>query len=275
MNDKRRRDDNFVRNVLNQTSGSPCQRAAGLLPGLVDRELETLDRQLVQAHLEHCEGCRAVALALGWLGTLLPDMAEVDPGPSFTAAVLAKTSRSEKAVENAVRSGATIGPAGLMDRLGRWWEKQILKPQFALQFAYVATVVLVLLTALPVSPLRGTPEKALDVMQAGPGSVPVFREATQWVDDRADGAIGHTRSALGRRIDQATVALDRRNSRSREPRQELVAHLREAGIYLRAGELGEAGYELMQTAQSGKNAWVAWWVTPVDSTEARSKAQDD
>ena len=156
-----------------------------------------------------------------------------------------------------------------MDRLGRWWEKQILKPQFALQFAYVATVVLVLLTALPISPLRGTPEKALDVMQAGPSSISVLRDAQNWVDDQADGAIGQTRSVLGRRIDRVSDDLDRRGVRSSDLRQELVLHLREAGTYLRSGELGEAGYELMQTAQSGKQAWVAWWVAPEDSTEVQ------
>ena len=91
MNDRRRRNEDFVKNVLQRTSGSACERALNLLPELSDHQLEDLDRQLVQAHLEHCEGCRQVAVALGWLGSLLPDMAILEPGPDFTAAVLAGT----------------------------------------------------------------------------------------------------------------------------------------------------------------------------------------
>ena len=57
----------------------------------MDGDLEGMDRELVQAHLEHCDPCRSVAVTLGWLEPLLPGMAEIDPGPAFTARVLAQT----------------------------------------------------------------------------------------------------------------------------------------------------------------------------------------
>ena len=82
-----RRDDRkkeFVRDVLNRTSGSPCRRALELLPGLTDGALASLDRQLVQQHLEHCAGCRTVALVMTRLGDDLVSLADLDPGPGFT-----------------------------------------------------------------------------------------------------------------------------------------------------------------------------------------------
>jgi hypothetical protein len=262
MNDRRRRDEDFVRNVLDRTSGSPCERAAGMIPDLVDHTLEGLDRQLVQAHLEHCPGCRALAVTLGWLNPLLPSMAVLDPGPDFTAAVLARTTGAATAAEKAVRGGATIGPAGLMDRLGRWWQQQILKPQFAMQFAYVATVVLVLLTALPVSPLRGTPEKALQVMQAGPGAIPFLATTGQWLNGRSEAVTGAIEGKINSRWQAVAADLAQRRDRSSEPRAQLSAHLAEAIGRLRAGEPGQVGYELIQTAHSVHDAWNSWWRAP-------------
>lgn len=255
----RRRDEDFVRSVLGQTSGSPCGRAAGLLPGLVDHQLPDLDRRLVQAHLEHCEGCRAVAVTLGWLGTLLPTMAELEPGPDFTAAVLARTTGAASPAEKAVRSGATIGPAGLMDRLGRWWEAQVARPRFALQFAYIATVVLVLLTALPVSPFRAAPDKALEVVQAGPGSIPVVGAAERALRTRTDRLQDRARTVAGSRWEAVRGGFRDRGERSSAPREALTLHLGQAWGRVRSGDLGQAGYELMQAAHSGRRAWSSWW----------------
>ena len=259
MNDNRRRDEDFIKNVLERTSGSPCQRATSLLPDLADNELEGLDRQLVQAHLEHCPGCRAVAVTFGWLGNLLPDMAILEPGPDFTAAVVARTSQALTPEEKAVRAGVAIGGAGLMDRLGRWWQQQILKPQFALQFAYVATVVLVLLTALPISPFRGTPEKALKVMQAGPAAIPVVGSAQLWVNDRSDALLGKVHGEVKSKWQVLTIDLAQRRDRSRDARGQFGDHLQAAASLVRSGELGQSGYELIQAARSGRSAWAFWW----------------
>ncbi|MBE0566412.1 MAG: zf-HC2 domain-containing protein [Krumholzibacteria bacterium] len=96
MNDRRRdgRRD-FVRDVLARTSGSACARACGLLPDLTDGGLETLDRQLVRRHLEHCAPCRAVAVALGWLGPELAGRAELEPGRQAAVIVAAQAAADE------------------------------------------------------------------------------------------------------------------------------------------------------------------------------------
>nr|MEE4266421.1 zf-HC2 domain-containing protein [Candidatus Krumholzibacteria bacterium] len=261
MNDRRRREDRFVNEVLQRTSGSPCARAEGLLPDLVAHQLEDVDRQLVQAHLEHCYGCRQVALTMGWLGSLLPGLAELDPGPAFTARVLARTTGALSPAEREVRAGGTIGLAGLMDRVGRWWERQIMKPQFALQFAYAATVILVLLTALPISPLRGTPEKALEVMQAGPGSLPLVGQAMVWTNVRVNGLVARPRAAIEEQWQGVVEDLDRRRQRMVQPRQAMEQHLGEAVSRLSEGELSASGYALIQTARSGQDVWRAWWGT--------------
>lgn len=269
MNDRRRQDEDFVKNVLERTSGSPCQRATILLPGLVDQHLEDLDRQLVQAHLEHCEGCRAVAVTLGWLGTLLPDMAILDPGPDFTALVVARTTGEFTPAERAARAGIATGPAGLVDRLGRWWQRQILKPQFALQFAYVATVVLVLLTALPISPFRGTPEKALQAVQAGPGAIPMVGSAQQWVDEGSRTLFGRLQGGVQGQWQILSEDLDGRQARSQESRDQLGEHFQQAVGRVKSGEFGEAGYELIQAARSGRSTWRSWWHNEINDEPKR------
>ena len=97
------------------------------------------------------------------------------------------------------------GAAGLMDRLGRWWQRPDPAPGFALQVAYVATVMLVLLTATPVSPLRGAPRKALSRGQAGPRGLPVVGAGLTWLTERADRrawacATGWTGAGTARRL---------------------------------------------------------------------------
>ena len=101
-----------------------------LLPDLTDGALADLDRQLVQAHLEHCAPCRSLAVTMGWAGPVLPQLAVVDPGPAFTAAVLARTSRRQRLALPAPQA-RPAGLPGLMDRLGRWWGERILQPGFA------------------------------------------------------------------------------------------------------------------------------------------------
>ncbi len=255
----RRRDEKFVQNVLARTSGGACAKALGLLPDLTDHRLEDLDRQLVQAHLEHCAPCRQVAVTMGWLGHLLPTMAEVDPGPVFTAAVVARTSGALSPAEKAVRAGGNFGPAGLLDRLGRWWQRQLEKPQFALQFAYVATVLILALTATPWSPLKQAPGKALGLVQAGPQHIPLVstvldRGESGWqlVMGRVGGQMADGRRSLGR-------AWTMREERSRQARQATAAHLHSGWDHLGAGDLSEAGYDGLQAARTGAAAWKQWW----------------
>lgn len=251
--DARRREEDFVRGVLERTSGSPCDSARGRLPDLVDDRLEDLDRQLLRAHLEHCPGCRQVAVVLGWLGPELSRLAELDPGPAFTRRVLAATTRAPAPAIAEPWTG----------RLHRWWAERIERPLFALQTAYVATVVLVLLTALPGSPLRGTPGKALEAVHAGPAALPLvwpaLDAATAWVADGTTdvaGSLGGGVSGLWRR---GTASLAARAERATPARARCAQDLEEAVDLAGRGRLGQAGYELLQALRSGRQILTDWW----------------
>lgn len=254
MNDRLNDRERFVRDVMARTSGSPCARAETLLSDLNDGVLADLDRQLVQSHLEHCAPCRSLAVAMARLEPVLPQLAVVDPGPAFTAAVLARTSRRQHlAVPPATaRPG---GVPGLMDRLGRWWGERILTPGFPARVAYAATVVLVLLTAVPGAPLRGVPRTALEVVIAGPAAVPAVAEASTWLDGRwAD-----VRGGVAAQWKVFDGDLDARLARTAEARGQVAAHLGAAWRELEDHRLGEAGYEGLGAIDASRRIWTLWW----------------
>jgi len=260
----RRRDGNrdFVRDVLARTSGSACDRACGLLPDLTDGQLEATDRQLVQQHLEHCAPCRNVAVAMGWLGSELPSLAVLEPGPEFTAAVLGRTSGQTEAAQERRRARlAHSGPGGLMHRFGSWWQDRILQPGFAMQAAYAATVILVLLTSTPISPFRGAPRKALESVQAGPESIPLVGSASGWIAARADSTITSARRDLDGTLERTGNSLGERATRTAPARDQLGTHLVGAGRNLKSGRMGEAGAEILAVLKAGREVWKQWWMT--------------
>lgn len=142
-------DAGFARDVLARTSGSACPRARLLLGGTPDAPLPPVDRTLMEAHLEGCNACRALAAALPAVIETLPALAEVDPGPGFTARVLAAT----------VGSPARALPAPRRDRYLAWWDALATRPRIAWEAAYALTLVLVLVV--------GDPVKAWDSAAAG------------------------------------------------------------------------------------------------------------
>lgn len=255
MNGGRRDGEGFVRGVLARTSGSPCARAETLLPDLTDGMLADLDRQLVQSHLEHCAPCRSVAVALGWAGPVLPQLAAVDPGEAFTASVLARTSRRQRLDLPSPATAKPGGLAGLMDRVGGWWAERILVPGFAPRVAYVATVVLVLLTAVPGAPLRAVPGAALKLMTAGPAALPGTAGAAQWVDAQA----AEGQAVVAGRWDGLAAALRERGERSRPARAQAVAHAAAAWRQLEDRRLSEAGMEGLGALDASRRAWTLWW----------------
>jgi putative zinc finger protein len=262
----RTREEKFVNDVLDRTSGSPCRRAAELLPDLNDGVLVDLDRQLVQAHLEHCTGCRTLAVTLGWLDPLLPKMAELDPGPAFTDRVLARTTQAALGVASGpVTEPGGFGPAGVMDRLGRWWEQQILRPIFPVQVAYAATVVLVLLVGTPLSPFREAPGKILESVQAGPRSVPMIGRfvdsagPVSWAEGQTEQVYRATREGTVGIWRRAGAAVTGSFERSAPDRRLMTAHLGALASDLGGGRLSEAGYEMHQFMKSGRRAWTLWW----------------
>lgn len=160
--------DDLLAAVLEQTAGSACGRAEQLLcesmfPGLEDEHEEErkFDAQLVAAHLEHCAACSALAESLRVASAVLPAFREVDPGPSFTAAVFSATTRATPAP----RPGLLVG----------WWRQWVARPRFAFELAYVATLLLVLIVGNPAATLQAASARTVSAAAAG-----IERARTAW-----------------------------------------------------------------------------------------------
>jgi len=123
--------DDLVASILRATSGSPCRAAEERLPDLVDGALDPVDAELVRGHLVGCVPCAALERALLAVADALPAMAEVDPGRAFTESVLARTSRAPRR------------------RWAKAFQALLLRPRFALEGAYLGSLVLVGVMALP------------------------------------------------------------------------------------------------------------------------------
>ena len=83
----------LTESILARTSGRACGRAQTLLGDLVDGRLQGLDRELVDAHLQQCGECSALARVLIRLGEDLPVFAELRPDAALLGDVLARTVR--------------------------------------------------------------------------------------------------------------------------------------------------------------------------------------
>ena len=144
--------------ILAATSGSPCARAEALLPSVTDGELSAEETALLAAHLAHCAPCWTLAEGLAWLAGALPAMATLEPDAGFTAEVLAAIAQEDE----------RAALARLDERLAAWWRRAWRRPRFATEAAYAGTLIVVAMTATPVSPLREAPERALDLLRQDP-----------------------------------------------------------------------------------------------------------
>ena len=154
--------EDLVAAVLRRTSGdAACRRAEELMCALSfgagdgggEQAPGAFDAQLLEAHLEHCRTCASLAEALQSAATVLPSLADVDPGAGFTARVLAATSRA---------AAGTL-PA----RVGGWWRQWLARPRFAFELAYVATLLLVIVVGNPIAPLQAASERTVSLASAG------------------------------------------------------------------------------------------------------------
>jgi len=121
----------LTRAILDQTSGPVCPRVETGLWDYVRGELNRDDSELIESHLDHCTGCRSVAGNLAMMQQMLPAMAEMDPGESFTREVLRATSKWHP------------GQSSLPIRLRNWWNRTVQRPRFSLEAAYLGTLILV------------------------------------------------------------------------------------------------------------------------------------
>lgn len=119
--------------ILGRTSGPACGQAREGLCDFVDGALPPAELELLAEHLSHCPPCATLAAELGEIEALLPGRAALDPGETFTRGVLEHTSRATfpEPPAHAFRTG--------------WRELLARRPRLALEAAYAATVLIVLL----------------------------------------------------------------------------------------------------------------------------------
>ena len=136
--------------VLERTSGSSCDHVRGSLCDHVDGRAEAVDAELIRMHLSNCEDCATLSIVLTELTAGLPSLAEIDPGEQFTAEVLARTAPSR------ARSARWI------EQFVEGWDRLIQRPRFALEGAYVMTVLLLVILGVPGALLAGAPAKMVE-----------------------------------------------------------------------------------------------------------------
>ena len=122
----------LTRAILERTSGSACESSRDLLCDFADQSLAPVDAELVRLHLDDCGECSALTGAIARLTEELPELAELAPDAAFVDDVLARTLPWRHRLRRRFPVLADLG--GRMVR----------RPRFALEAAYVCTVVLML-----------------------------------------------------------------------------------------------------------------------------------
>jgi anti-sigma factor RsiW len=146
--------DGLTRSILDRTSGgSVCPGVESALWEFAGGQQTPEAAHLIALHLDHCAGCASMAADLASIQDVLPEMAEIDPGESFTRTVILAT------------SGRRAHPPDGRTRFLGWWNRMVQRPRFALESAYVCTVMLLFFLS-PFLPfrdivLRTIPSKAI------------------------------------------------------------------------------------------------------------------
>ena len=223
-----REDVDLTGPVLARTTGSPCERARGLLSSRADAAMEALDSELLRGHLGHCQDCRAVEIALARLAEDLPSLALAEPDARFTGDVLAAT----LPLAARLRRGAR----GARETWSQWMQR----PRFAWEAAYVGAILLGILFWTPGSPLKEVPAQAIALAQVNP--LHALRESplaavpatvSTWSRQAWDAA-GAPVVQSGRDLG---VALSRRLKGAGNASEDLFRHAAQVGQALWSGDL--------------------------------------
>jgi len=198
--------EQFVQGVMARTSGPACESAVARLDDFVDGTLPDDDAQLVGGHLEHCAPCQQLATCMAELRQPLREMATIDPGPAFTAAVLGATTGTVtmpapvRLAGDRALAAATTASAGILRRLSDAWHSFVDSPRFTVEAAYICTLILVLLCGTPISPFRGAPQQAMALAEINPA-----RSAVTMAGDLARQQGPALWSPLATRVSQSTL----------------------------------------------------------------------
>jgi hypothetical protein len=174
--------DDLTRRILAATTGSACPRAEDLLATRGDAPLDPIDAALLEGHLGRCAPCRELAAALAFALPALPALAQRDPGPAFTAAVLARTSR---------RPATSLVPS--LERFALAVTALMQRPRFALEAGWVGAALVAILIWSPIAP-RGTSQQAVAAVQSGGAVVPrLVRASVPEIEEEVDAALQELR----------------------------------------------------------------------------------
>ena len=87
----------------------PCEEARALLDERLDRALAGADATALRVHLDGCAACREEAAALAAVDGALRAGGIADPGPAFSARVVAALDRGPGGAPAAPAGGTTVG----------------------------------------------------------------------------------------------------------------------------------------------------------------------
>lgn len=150
----------FALDVVARTTGSSCGKVRAALASKDQEDQVDPDEAAraveLDAHLVECRECRNFAATLEWTLERMPRLAAATVDADFTADVLMATL--------ARPSLWKVFGLRVHERLERWLER----PMVAQEMAFAFTVLLVMLTSTPWSPLPGLPQRALDFLQFVP-----------------------------------------------------------------------------------------------------------
>jgi anti-sigma factor RsiW len=156
--------------ILEHTSGGPvCPRVESSLWEFAGGELSSEESHLTALHLDHCAGCRSMAADLAAYQSVLPAMAEIDPGETFAREVVRIT------------SGKRTYRPDVRTRLEGWWNRIVQRPRFALEAAYVCTLPLI----FALSPLLPFRDLALQTIPSKALYPSAKYAASIWMDAKA------------------------------------------------------------------------------------------
>jgi predicted anti-sigma-YlaC factor YlaD len=131
--------------VLARTTGSSCGHAREGLCDYVDGRAGSVDAELIRMHVSNCEACATLSNVLTELAADLPALAEMHPDERFTADVLARTLPRGKKTPRWI------------EQLLQSWDRLLQRPRFALEGAYVMTLLMLVVLGVPGALLAGAP----------------------------------------------------------------------------------------------------------------------
>jgi hypothetical protein len=144
--------------ILDRTTGPTCANARDRLSAWSDRSLQAVESELVRLHLDDCADCAALARVLARMSVDLPALAELDPGGRFVDDVLGATAAGRRRWD------------GWAARMAAGWENLVRRPRFAMEGAYVATIMFVLIFGIPTVPFAGISRQVRGMVDGGTGS---------------------------------------------------------------------------------------------------------